>query len=513
MKPTLFIASSSEAIGIAYAVQQNLQRQVEATVWDQGVFELSATAIDSLIEALKQSDFGVFIVSPDDIAKIRGQEINVARDNVIFELGLFVGHLGKFRCFILIPDNHSELHLPTDLLGMTVATYETDRRDKRIRAATGPACEEIRDAIRKAGFITEEKQIAESAPLIVASTEEQAINNLEAVQSSVHDGQETDLDKEFWATAFLAQDYLKALAFLETDLSETQDVDKQWDIRVWIGRVKGYISTSSGVGYFEQLIAERPTDHEAYGALAQMYSRKRLYRESLAVLERGVSMTDNKDPLLGIKAVALRGQGKCEDAESLMLEAIRTNPNFVDHFLSLVDIYAEKEDKESANKILKRGIILHPENEELLSKYLQLWDGFSDKKLALNVSSRLTILSPQSATYKTQLGNAYLSNNLYGLALEAYEQANALAGEKEGWILGNIGNAYSNKGFYPKAIEMLKKGLSLEPDSAYMHDRLSTAFKASDEERKQATRIIKAGFEELLSAFGQEEIIDKELSE
>lgn len=49
------------------------------------------------------------------------------RDNVIFELGLFVGHIGKDRCFILIPDNSDELRIPTDLIGMTSVEYETVR--------------------------------------------------------------------------------------------------------------------------------------------------------------------------------------------------------------------------------------------------------------------------------------------------------------------------------------------------------------------------------------------------
>src|SRR3954452_9542613 len=95
MKPKMFIGSSTETVPVAYAVQESLDRVVEITVWTQGIFELSRFTLDSLVEELYRSDFGVFVLSPDDIALMRGEDHKVARDNVIFELGLVGGKLGK----------------------------------------------------------------------------------------------------------------------------------------------------------------------------------------------------------------------------------------------------------------------------------------------------------------------------------------------------------------------------------------------------------------------------------
>jgi hypothetical protein len=44
-----------------------------------------------------------------------------------------------------------ELHLPSDLAGVTPATYDPDRQDGNLNAALGPACNQIRKAIQKAG--------------------------------------------------------------------------------------------------------------------------------------------------------------------------------------------------------------------------------------------------------------------------------------------------------------------------------------------------------------------------
>lgn len=148
MKPPLFIASSTEGLGIAYAVQSNLQDSTAPTVWDQGAFQPSSAHLESLIQSLDRSKFGVFIFSNDDVVRIREREQFAPRDNVVFEMGLFVGRLGRERNFIVQPDNAS-LRLPTDLLGVVSTTFDATRPPTEYRAALGPACHEIRLAIQR----------------------------------------------------------------------------------------------------------------------------------------------------------------------------------------------------------------------------------------------------------------------------------------------------------------------------------------------------------------------------
>ncbi|OED63423.1 hypothetical protein A143_11740 [Vibrio splendidus ZS-139] len=151
MKPKIFVASSVEGLDVAYSVQVNLQHDADVTVWPQGVFSLSETPLDSITKALSASDFGIFVFSSDDMLKMRDTEHNAVRDNVLFELGLFVGRLGKQRCFIIMPDN-PELHIPSDLIGVTPAKYSSERPSDELAAALGPACHDIRKAIRTLGL-------------------------------------------------------------------------------------------------------------------------------------------------------------------------------------------------------------------------------------------------------------------------------------------------------------------------------------------------------------------------
>ncbi len=55
----------------AYAIQQNLEDDAEVTVWKQGIFQLTKTAVESLIKALDKADFVVFVFAPNDVLRLR----------------------------------------------------------------------------------------------------------------------------------------------------------------------------------------------------------------------------------------------------------------------------------------------------------------------------------------------------------------------------------------------------------------------------------------------------------
>jgi hypothetical protein len=148
-KCQVFVGSSVENLTIAYAIQDNLEpRDADVTVWRQGVFDVASYGLDSLLEATKSHDFGVFVFAPDDVTRIRGRKHGVVRDNVLFELGLFMGRLGRARTFVILP-RKMDLHLPSDLAGWTTADYDPER--KNLCAALGVACNQIRSAIAREG--------------------------------------------------------------------------------------------------------------------------------------------------------------------------------------------------------------------------------------------------------------------------------------------------------------------------------------------------------------------------
>jgi hypothetical protein len=148
-QPTLFIGSSTESLDYAYALQSVLDRELETKVWRHGVFLPGANTLTSLIDCAKSSDFAALVLSADDTSIIRGRYLNTPRDNVIFELGLFVGHMGLPRVFLLCPNKGVDL--PNDLQGINTLTYRVDRADGDYENAVSVAATGIRHAVRRLG--------------------------------------------------------------------------------------------------------------------------------------------------------------------------------------------------------------------------------------------------------------------------------------------------------------------------------------------------------------------------
>ncbi|MFM5168200.1 TIR domain-containing protein [Aeromonas veronii] len=143
-KPKLFIGSSVEGLEVAYAIQCQLEHDAEPTVWSQGVFNLTQSTLSDLLSVLDTYDAAILVMSPDDIVKMRGQEQTVTRDNVLFELGMFIGRLGPEKTFMVKPRNSQDFHVPTDLLGLTPGVYDNERSDGNLQAALGPFCFQVR---------------------------------------------------------------------------------------------------------------------------------------------------------------------------------------------------------------------------------------------------------------------------------------------------------------------------------------------------------------------------------
>ncbi len=146
----VFIISSSEALDVARAIQTAISAEdILVTVWTDGLFKVSSYVLDILENAIDETDFGVAIAHSDDVTIYRDQEWPTPRDNVILELGMFMGRLGRKRAILMEPQGDA-VHLPTDLKGITTIRY-TFKEGKDSAALLAPACNILRNHIREWG--------------------------------------------------------------------------------------------------------------------------------------------------------------------------------------------------------------------------------------------------------------------------------------------------------------------------------------------------------------------------
>lgn len=148
--PRLFIISSAEALPVADQIQLGLKHSVLARVWTDGVFFAGGYALEALEEAVERSDFAVAIAQADDIVTSRGTAAPTLRDNVLFELGLFMGKLTRYRT-ILVHPKVAGLKLPSDLQGLSMISYQPGATPDELALRLAPVCTEIAGIVKKLG--------------------------------------------------------------------------------------------------------------------------------------------------------------------------------------------------------------------------------------------------------------------------------------------------------------------------------------------------------------------------
>lgn len=149
-KIRVFIISSAESLEIARVVQDAFAYDDFLTVvWTDGVFRATNYTLESLEDEVDISDFAIAIAHSDDETHSHGKDWPSPRDNVIFELGLFMGRLGRNRAILMEPRGEG-IKLPSDLAGVTTIPYRYEK-GTNATALMAPACNKLRNHIRHNG--------------------------------------------------------------------------------------------------------------------------------------------------------------------------------------------------------------------------------------------------------------------------------------------------------------------------------------------------------------------------
>lgn len=149
-KPMVFIASSKEMAKHAERIKNGIKTEyVDVNIWTEGIFQASVTAIESLDDISKTYDYGVVIFGSEDMVESRGIQKAAPRDNVVFEVGLLMGGLGRIRTFIVKP-KELDIKIPSDLLGVTCLELDLSNEES-LTCSLALMCKEINERIAKTG--------------------------------------------------------------------------------------------------------------------------------------------------------------------------------------------------------------------------------------------------------------------------------------------------------------------------------------------------------------------------
>jgi len=111
-KPRIFIGSSTPGYDSAQALKDHLSSSGDCYLWKEpGIWEPNQSTFDNLIRMCGYFDFGVFVATADDLTLHNNAIVIEPRDNVILEMALFLGAMGRDKSFLLVEDG---IQLPSD---------------------------------------------------------------------------------------------------------------------------------------------------------------------------------------------------------------------------------------------------------------------------------------------------------------------------------------------------------------------------------------------------------------
>ena len=149
-EPVLFIGSSVAGLPVGREIHAGLMHQkITPIIWPCDVFGPLSDSIDALLKVVAEADFAALVFGPDDKVMGRDGEQMAPRDNVVFELGLFIGGLGRERSFI-VKEHKADIKIPTDLMEITPITYVIYDVN-RLPNDVNPVCTKILKAINALG--------------------------------------------------------------------------------------------------------------------------------------------------------------------------------------------------------------------------------------------------------------------------------------------------------------------------------------------------------------------------
>ena len=127
LKPKIFIGSSTAGYVIAEKVKKYLLGTGDCFLWqDPGVWETNKSTFDNLLRMVGFFDFGIFVATSDDLTLSNDKMVIEPRDNVILEMALFLGAMGRYKSFLLVEKG---IKLPSDLDGIFMPRFLKDDED------------------------------------------------------------------------------------------------------------------------------------------------------------------------------------------------------------------------------------------------------------------------------------------------------------------------------------------------------------------------------------------------
>jgi tetratricopeptide (TPR) repeat protein len=194
--------------------------------------------------------------------------------------------------------------------------------------------------------------------------------------------------------------------------------------------------------------------------------------------------------LYDVQGVAYRERDDYDIAIECYNKAIQLDPNDIDAYMNLGEIYFAISEYNKAIGYFKKIIQINP---KFIHAYCMLGEIYASRQNfdeAIRFFEKAIQMHPSRTELYTRLGNIYLRQRNYNKAIFNLEKLIHLL-PMEIWFYWPLGECYKEKGDYEKGIEYLQKAIKYYSDDPRVRLSLGTIYTTIGDKKNALQQVIK----------------------
>jgi len=223
---------------------------------------------------------------------------------------------------------------------------------------------------------------------------------------------------------------------------------------------RGYLEQAAAS--FQQVIAAKPNEPEAYYNLGTLYLRKNDLAKAQQYLEQTVKLRPVYPEAWNNLGMIAAQQGRADDAIQNFKESLAQRPDYAIALLNLGNVYRRQGNFAESERLLKRALELEPENPEVHYNLGMLYARQEQLSLASGYLQRAVTLRPDYPDALNNLGVFFVREERYAEAEEKFTTCIRLAPSFDQAYL-NLARLYVVLKEKDKAREVLQALLHQQP--------------------------------------------------
>jgi tetratricopeptide (TPR) repeat protein len=223
---------------------------------------------------------------------------------------------------------------------------------------------------------------------------------------------------------------------------------------------RGYLEQAAAS--FQQVIAAKPEEPEAYYNLGTLYLRKNALPDARRYLEQTVKLRPDYPEAWNNLGMIAGQEGQTDEAIRNFQQSLSLRPGYVTALLNLGNLYRRQGVADEAEKLLNRALDLEPDNPESNYSLGMLYARQDQLPRALSYLEKAVNLRPDYADALNNLGVLFVRQQNYPEAKEKFETCMRVAPSFDQAYL-NLARLYVVLNDKEKAREVLLALLRQQP--------------------------------------------------